>query len=146
MILLDANLLIYAVNKDLPEHKRARTWWEEALSGAGAVGLPWVSLTAFLRICTNSRIFANPLSSEQALAFVGEWLDRPNVGTIVPGVGHWAILRNLVRQTGIAGNLTTDAHIAALALEHGCTVCSADNDFKRFPGVAHINPLTDVGR
>ena len=146
MILVDANLLIYAVNKDLPEHKRARLWWEEALSGVGAVGLPWVSLMAFLRICTNSRIFENPLSPEQALAFIDEWLDRPNVSMVVPGVGHWAILKNLIRQTGTAGNLTTDAHIAALALEHGCTVCSADNDFKRFPGVAHINPLANARR
>ena len=146
MILVDANLLIYAVNKDLPEHKRARLWWEEALSGVGAVGLPWVSLMAFLRICTNSRIFENPLSPEQALTFIDEWLDRPNVSIVAPGAGHWAILKNLIRQTGTAGNLTTDAHIAALALEHGCTVCSADNDFKRFPGVAHINPLADARR
>lgn len=146
MILVDANLLIYAVNKDLPEHKRARLWWEEALSGVDDVGLAWMSLMAFLRICTNARIFENPLSPEQALAFIDEWLDRPNVSMVVPGVGHWAILKNLMRQTGTAGNLTTDAHIAALALEHGCTVCSADNDFKRFPGVAHVNPLADARR
>lgn len=146
MILVDANLLIYAVNKDLPQHKQARLWWEGALSGAGAVGLPWVSLMAFLRICTNPRIFENPLKPEQAIAFVDEWVDRPNVSTVSPGARHWKILKNLILQTGTAGNLTTDAHIAALALEQGCTICSADNDFKRFPGVAHINPLTDVRR
>ena len=146
MILVDANLLIYAVNKDLPQHKQARAWWEQALSGAGAVGLPWVSLMAFLRVCTNPRVFENPLSPEQALTFIDEWLDRPNVSIVAPDAGRWAIVKNLLRQTGTAGNLTTDAHIAALALEHGCTVCSADNDFKRFPGVAHINPLADARR
>jgi toxin-antitoxin system PIN domain toxin len=146
VILVDANLLIYAVNKDLPQHKQARVWWEEALSGAGAVGLPWVSLMAFLRICTNQRIFENPLSPEKATGFLDEWLDRPNVSMVAPGPGHWAILKSLIRQAGTAGNLTTDAHIAALALEHGCTICSADNDFKRFSGVTHINPLADAGR
>lgn len=146
MILVDANLLIYAVNKDLPQHKQARAWWEGALSGAGAVGLPWVSLMAFLRICTNSRIFESPLSPERATGFVDEWLDRPNVSVVTPGPGHWAILKSLIRKAGTAGNLTSDAHIAALALEHGCTICSADNDFKRFSGVTHINPLADTGR
>ncbi len=146
MILVDANLLIYAVNKDLPQHKQARAWWEEALSGTGDVRLPWVSLMAFLRICTNPRVFESPLSPEQATGFIDEWLARPNVSMITPGSGHWAILKSLIRQAGTAGNLTTDAHIAALALEHGCTICSADNDFKRFTGVAHINPLADVRR
>ena len=146
MILVDANLLIYAVNKDLPQHKQARAWWEGAVSGAGNVGLPWVSLLAFLRVCTSPRIFESPLSPEQTAGFIDEWLDRPNVGIVAPGPGHWAILKSLIRQTGTAGNLTTDAHIAALALERGCTICSADNDFKRFPGVTHINPLADVRR
>lgn len=144
MILVDANLLIYAVNKDLPQHKRARAWWEGELTGTGAVGLPWVSLMAFLRICTNPRIFESPLSPERTTGFIDEWLDRSNVSMVAPGPRHWAILRSLIRQVGTAGNLTTDAHIAALALEHGCTICSADNDFKRFPGLAHINPLADV--
>ncbi|MCF8176869.1 MAG: type II toxin-antitoxin system VapC family toxin [Sulfuritalea sp.] len=146
MIVVDANLLIYAVNMNLPQHKQARAWWEGALSGAGDVGLPWVSLMAFLRICTNPRIFESPLSPEQATGFIDEWLDRPNVSAVAPGPAHWAILKNLLRQAGTAANLTTDAHIAALALEHGCTVCSADNDFKRFPGVTHINPLAGTGR
>lgn len=146
MILVDANLLIYAVNKDLPQHRQARGWWEEILSGNSAVGLPWVSLMAFIRICSNPRVFESPLSPEQTTGFVDEWLDRPNVSTVAPGPGHWAILKNLIRQSGTAGNLTTDAHIAALALEHGCTICSADNDFKRFPGVTHINPLAAARR
>ena len=146
MILVDANLLIYAVNKDLPQHRPARAWWEGALSGTGGVGLPWVSLMAFMRVCTNPRIFESPLNPEQATGFIDEWLDRPNVSTVAPGPAHWAILKSLVRDAGTAGNLTTDAHIAALALEHGYTICSADNDFKRFSGVTHINPLADSGR
>jgi toxin-antitoxin system PIN domain toxin len=146
VILVDANLLIYAINKDLPQHKRARAWWEAVLSGSGSVGLPWVSLMAFMRICTSSRIFDNPLSPEHTIAYIDEWLDRPIVSMATPGPGHWAILKSLIRQAGTAGNLTTDAHIAALALEHGCTICSADNDFKRFSGVTHINPLADSRR
>jgi toxin-antitoxin system PIN domain toxin len=146
VILVDANLLIYAVNKDLPQHKQARAWLEQTLSGADAVGLPWVSLMAFLRVCTNPRIFESPLSPEKTMAFIDEWLNRPNVSMVAPGAGHWAILKNLIRQAGTAGNLTTDAHIAALALEHGCAICSADNDFKRFAGVEHFNPLVNPRR
>ena len=142
MILVDANLLIYAVNQDLPQHKQARAWWEQMLSGTAQVGIPWVSLMAFLRICTNPRIFSLPLSPEAAIAYIDEWLDQPPVQLVAPGAGHWAILRNLLQQTGMAANLTTDAHIAALALEQGYSVYSADNDFRRFPGLKHINPLS----
>lgn len=141
MILVDANLLIYAVNLDSPHHKPARVWWENMLSGTAAVGIPWVSLLAFLRLCTNPRVFSCPLAAEQAIAYADEWLAQPPVRLVAPGAAHWAILRNLLTQTGTAGNLTTDAHIAALALEHGCSIYSADNDFRRFPGLKHINPL-----
>jgi toxin-antitoxin system PIN domain toxin len=142
VILVDANLLIYAVNQDLPQHKQARSWWEQTLSGTATVGIPWVSLLAFLRICTNLRIFAQPLSPEAAIAYIDEWLGLPPVRLVAPGTGHWAILRNLLLQTGMAANLTTDAHIAALALEQGYSVYSADNDFQRFPGVKHVNPMS----
>lgn len=142
MILVDANLLIYAVNQDLPQHEQARSWWEQTLSGTTTVGIPWVSLLAFLRICTNPRIFSRPLSPESAIAYADEWLEQPPVRLVAPGAGHWTILRNLLLQTGMAANLTTDAHIAALALEQGYSVYSADNDFQRFPGLKHINPLS----
>lgn len=142
MILVDANLLIYAVNQDLPQHKLARAWWERMLSGTASVGIPWMSILAFLRICTSPRIFSQPLSPEAAIIYVDEWLDQPPVQLVAAGTGHWAILRNLLLQTGMAANLTTDAHIAALALEHGYSVYSADNDFQRFPGLKHINPLS----
>ncbi|MDP2795725.1 MAG: type II toxin-antitoxin system VapC family toxin [Sulfurisoma sp.] len=141
MILVDANLLIYAVNEDLPLHKQAKAWWEKALSGATIIGLPWVSVLAFLRICTNPRVFSRPLTPEQAIAYIDEWLAQPPARLVAPGSGHWPIMRNLLQQAGTAGNLTTDAHIAALALEQGYTVHSADNDFRRFSGLKHINPL-----
>lgn len=142
MILVDANLLIYAVNQDLPQHKQARIWWEQVLSGTATVGIPWVSILAFLRICTNARVFSSPLTPEAAIAYIDEWLDQPSVQLVAPGTGHWAILRNLLLQTGMAANLTTDAHIAALALVQGYSVYSSDNDFRRFPVLKHINPLS----
>lgn len=141
MILLDANLLIYAVNETLPQHAAARAWLEAALSGNEAVGLPWVSVLAFLRITTRGDIFAHPLAPEQAVGYVDEWLQQPFVQSVVAGAKHWSVLRNLLEVSGLAGNLTSDAHLAALALENGATVYSADNDFKRFAGVRHINPL-----
>lgn len=141
MILVDANLLLYAVNRDLTQHRIARSWFEKVLSGSEGVGLPWVVLLAFLRITTGRRIFERPLTVESANAYVDQWLSQPVVTIVVPGIGHWSILRNLLAQTGTGGNLTTDAHIAALALEYGCTVYSSDNDFKRFVGLSHVNPL-----
>ena len=146
MILIDANLLIYAVNLDAHHHRRARRWLEETLSGATSVGLPWICLLAFLRIATRPGILARPLKVNEATGFVESWLNQPFVDPVAPGSHHWPILRNLVRSTGTSGNLTSDAHVAALAIEHGATVCSADHDFKRFPGVNHVNPLEDARR
>lgn len=145
MILVDVNLLIYAVNADSPHHAAARAWWEETLSGTAAVGLPWNVLLAFLRITTRAGIFERPLGAERALAYVDSWLDQPFVRAVVPGPGHWAILRGLLRDAGTAGNLTADAHLAALALEHRCPLYSTDSDFRRFPGVEHCNPLAPGG-
>jgi toxin-antitoxin system PIN domain toxin len=146
MILVDANLLIYAVNSDLPHHARARRWLEKQLSDAASVGLPWVVVLAFLRICTSARVFERPLSLDQATSIMDDWLSLPGVRLIAPGHNHWPVLRELLAATGTAGNLTTDAHIAALAIEHGAIVYAADNGFKRFSGVRHINPLVDGPR
>ena len=143
MTLVDANLLIYAVNADAPHHERARSWLQETLSGATVVGLPWASLLAFVRITTRPGVLKNPMGVDEAIGFVDEWLAQPYVELVVPGAGHWPILRNLLRVSGTGGNLTTDAHLAALAIERGATVCSADYDFRRFPGVEHINPLEE---
>ncbi len=141
MILVNANLLIYTIDADSPRHNPARHWLEETLSGTTRVGLAWIVALAFVRITTRSGIVGNHLPPEQALAYVDSWLEQPFVYTIAPGRHHWPILRNLTLATGTAGNLTSDAHLAALAIEHGCTVYSSDDDFKRFPGIEHVNPL-----
>lgn len=141
MILVDANILIYAVDADSPHHASARRWLEETLSSDTPVALPWVVILAFLRITTRSGILRNPLPSQEALDYVDSWLRQPFVAALGPGENHWAVLRSLLRSSGMAGNLTSDAHVAALALEHGCTIASADNDFRRFAGVTHLNPV-----
>lgn len=142
MILIDANLLIYAIDADSPHHRTARRWLEDTLSGTTQVGFPWIVILAFLRVTTRSTIVRTPLAAEDALDIMATWLQQPYVSTVRPGENHWPVLRNLLQSTGTAGNLTSDAHIAALALEQGYSIYSADNDFKRFPGVTHINPLT----
>lgn len=142
MILVDANLLIYAVNRELPQHAAARRWLEETLSSNQSVGLAWVVILAFLRITTRGDIFERPLAAERALGYAEEWLRQPFVKPVAPGDKHWQVLRNLLQVSGAAGNLTSDAHLAALAIENGATVFSADNDFKRFAGVRHVNPLS----
>ena len=141
MILVDANLLIYAIDRDSPNHAKARRWLEDVLSGTTPLGLAWIVVLAFLRLTTRPGILKRPLALERALEFVDEWLAQPYVQALAPGERHWAVLRNLLKVTGTAGNLTSDAHLAALAIEHGCTVCSSDSDFKRFPGVEHVDPL-----
>lgn len=141
MILVDANVLIYAIDSDSPRHEAARRWVEEAFSGTDPIGLPWVVLLAFLRLVTREAIVRRPLEPERAYAFVDEWLALPLVRAVAPGPGHWAIMRSLLGPLGTAGNLTTDAHIAALALENRARLCTADNDFRRFPGLRVVNPF-----
>ncbi|MDH3403964.1 MAG: type II toxin-antitoxin system VapC family toxin [Acidobacteriota bacterium] len=141
MILVDANLLIYAIDADSPLHRPARRWLEETLSGTTRVGLAWIVALAFVRLTTRAGIVGAPLPPEAALAYVDSWLDQPFVTAVAPGARHWPIFRNLTLATGTAGNLTSDAHLAALAIEHGCAVYSTDNDFKRFAGIEHVNPL-----
>ncbi|MEQ8262078.1 type II toxin-antitoxin system VapC family toxin [Pseudohaliea sp.] len=145
MILVDANLLIYAINRDAPAHRAARSWWESALSGSEGVGLPWIVVLAFLRITTRHGILERPLTADAAIQFVDDWLAQPVVEMVLPRATHWATLRNLLLASGTGGNLTSDAHIAALAMELGATIYSADYDFRRFAGVSHRNPL-EAGR
>ena len=144
MILIDANLLIYAINRDAPHHKAARKWFEKALSSGEHMGLPWICLLAFLRITTRPGILANPLTVEQAAGFVEEWLKQPSVEAVSPGSGHWPILRHLLHSAGTAGNLTSDLHLAAMAIEVGAPIYSADYDFQRFAGLDHVNPLGEI--
>jgi toxin-antitoxin system PIN domain toxin len=141
VILVDVNLLIYAVDTDSPHHARASTWFATLLSGTTAVALAWLVIVAFVRITTHPGIMRRPQTPEQAIDFVDEWLAQPYVTLVAPGENHWPLFRNLLKTTGTAGNLVPDAHLAALAIEHGCPIYSADYDFKRFPGVEHVNPL-----
>lgn len=143
MILLDANLLIYAVDADSPQHGRARRWLEHTLSSDTAVGLPWIVILAFVRITTRPGVLRQQLSAEQAIAFVDQWLEQPYVEMVGPGPAHWPLLKQLLREAGAAGNLTTDAHLAALAIEGGCELASTDHDFRRFAGVRLIDPLAE---
>jgi toxin-antitoxin system PIN domain toxin len=141
VILVDANLLIYAIDSDSPQHGRARPRLERVLSGADPVGSPWIVLLAFIRITAREGIMRRPLPPAAALDHVASWLRQPCVEVTLPGEHHWPILRRLMEATGTAGNLTSDAHIAARALERGAAVCSTDHDFARFPGIRHVNPL-----
>jgi uncharacterized protein len=142
VIIVDANLLIYAVNRDAPLHERARTWLEQSISGRETVGLPWIVLLAFLRLTTRPGLFRRPLSVATALDLIGSWLERESVTLIHPGPRHYQVLRDLLLERGTGGNLTSDAHLAALAIEHGAQLCSLDGDFSRFPRLDWRNPLS----
>jgi uncharacterized protein len=139
--LVDLNLLIYAVDRDAPRHREARQWLERALSDDEPVGLAWVVVIGFLRLVTRAAVMRRPLDPAAAFDLVESWLDWPTVEVVRPGPQHWALLRSLLEPLGTAGNLTTDAHLAALALEHRATLCTADDDFRRFPGVRVHKPL-----
>jgi toxin-antitoxin system PIN domain toxin len=139
--LLDLNLLLYAVDSDAAPHERARAWFEEVLSGTEAVGFAWTVLLGFARISTNPQIYRRPLTSREALDLIDEWLDQPIVKLVEPTVRHAAVLRELLEPLGVGGNLVSDAHLAALAIEHGAELCSRDNDFARFSGLRWVNPL-----
>lgn len=141
MILIDANLLIYAVDADSPQHAAARRWLERLLSSDASVGLPWIVILAFIRITTRAGVLRRQLSTEQAIGFVDDWLAQPYVELVQPGPGHWPHFKKLLAEAGAAGNLTSDAHLAALAIESGCELASTDNDFRRFAGVRFLDPL-----
>jgi len=140
LVIVDANVLVYAVNESMPQHSRARGWLEEALSGHESVGFAWVVLLAFMRIATLPALFPQPLSTSDALGLVDDWLDAGPAVVVHPTVRHAAVLRSLLLEAGTAGNLVSDAHLAALALEHGTRICSFDRDFNRFPGVRVLTP------
>src|SRR5687767_13099219 len=133
MILIDANLLVYARVVSVPPHDSAKTWLDARLSGGAAVGLPWPSLLAFLRLVTNPRIFSNPETTASAWGQVQAWLSCPSVWVPVPTERHRDVLGSLLQAASTRANLIPDAHLAALAIEHGLTLCSSDGDFARFP-------------
>jgi uncharacterized protein len=139
--LIDANLLLYAVDSTAPPHQAARSWLDGELSQAMSIGFAWVALLAFLRISTNPRVYRRPLGTGEALAYVEGWLGQPGCVVLAPGRRHLAILRGLLEPRGAAANLTSDAHLAAIAIEHGAVLCTADRDFARFEGLRWLNPL-----
>jgi toxin-antitoxin system PIN domain toxin len=141
MILVDANLLLYAKIADLPQHRPAAHWFESQLREQPRVGLPWPSLLGFLRISTSPRLFEQPLPVAEAWDQVQEWLALRNVWIPLPTDQHAAIMGDLLVAANAGANLVPDAHLAALALEHGLVVCSSDADFARFPAVRWRNPL-----
>ncbi len=141
MILIDANLLLYAHVGTFREHERAHAWLDERLNGTSRVGLPWPSLLAFLRLVTNPRIFERPEAVADAWEQIENWLGCETAWIPQPTERHAQILSSLLRSTDAHGNLIPDAQLAALALEHGLTLCSTDGDFARFPGLQWTNPL-----
>jgi len=141
LILIDTNLWLYASLRESPQHDAAKIWLEATFNGDEPIALAWNVVLAVLRISTQSRLMLQPLRPAQALELVEGWLQHPLVELVQPGPAHWEVLRLLIEQAGTAGNLSNDAHLAALAIEHNCTLCSADNDFRRFPGLQLINPL-----
>ena len=141
MIVPDLNLLLYAVHKESPKHARAASWLEALLTGDEPVGLPWAVSLGFIRITTNTRVFPMPLPVDVALGLVDAWYDRRIVIAIDPGDQHWRVVRTLLTESGTAANLTSDAHLAALCIERGATLHTADADYGRFKGLRWINPL-----
>lgn len=144
MKLLDVNLLLYAADEASPRHSPAKAWLEDVLSGSETVAFAWVTLLAFVRLSTHPAVFENPSQADEALDLVDGWLDQPCVTVISPTDRHSVVLRELLRPLGTAGNLTTDAHLAALAIEHGALLCSSDTDFGRFSGLRWSDPLSPV--
>jgi toxin-antitoxin system PIN domain toxin len=141
VILVDANILLYAEDSLSGLHQQARKWWDDQLSQTGPVCLCWAVLSAFIRIGTNARVFEKPLSLEQATARVQTWLDQPCTRVIRPTEQHWIIFQEMLTGGQAIANLVPDAHLAALAIEHGCRLASTDSDFARFPKLKWINPL-----
>ena len=141
MIVPDINLLIHAYNSESRVHEAARAWWEGLLNGTRPVGLPWLSMLGFIRIATHRQVLSRPLPASAACARVRSWLAQPCVAVLEPGSRHADILFGLLDHLGTAGNLTTDAHLAALCIEHQAELHSTDADFARFPGLRWRNPV-----
>lgn len=141
MIIPDINLLVYAYNSDAPDHERARLWWEASLSATRPVGLAWAVMLGYLRLMTSRSVLIDPFSPTQAIGHMRSWLERPQVLVVGPGTRHLDLIEELMRAGSAAGQLTTDAHLAALAIEHQAELCSNDSDFGRFPGLRWTDPL-----
>jgi toxin-antitoxin system PIN domain toxin len=143
MILLDANILMYAYDAASSHHAEAQAWLQTTLSDVEPVGLPWQSISAFIRIMTDKRLPGRRFTGREATDFVGEWIEQPNVQILAPGDGHWSIFRRMIVEGQVSGPLVSDAHLAALTIEYGGVLCTADRDFARFPGLRWKNPLAN---
>lgn len=141
MIFPDANLLLYAEDSLSIQHNAVCVWWDAVLSGTAQVNLSWPVINAFIRISTNPRIHEQPLLVEEAIMRVNSWLDQPCVSVVGPTEFHWGIFQTQIKEAGASGNLIADAHLASLAIEHGCILYSTDKDFARFPSLRWINPV-----
>jgi len=141
MILLDANILLYAANRSAPEHESARTWLDTQLSGSARVGFPWPSLLAFVRLATNPTVVRNPASPSAAWKQVREWLDAEVAWIPEATERHRELMGAFLEMPSMTSRLVPDAHLAAIAIGHGLTLCSTDGDFARFPGLTWDNPL-----
>ena len=141
MMLVDANLLLYAEDSLSEQHEPAREWWDEQLSGVKTVCLCWPVITAFIRIGTNARLHRRPLTLKEATERVQSWIDQPCVRVIQPTENHWRIFQQTLRSGNASGNLVSDARLAALAIEHNCRFYSTDAEFSRFPGLKWSNPI-----
>ena len=142
MIIPDINVLVHAYNLDAREHKSARRWWETALKSPRPIGLPWATMLGFIRVSTIPRLTKRPLFPREAVANVRTWLSAPNVQIVIPGEAHAELLFSLLDELGTAGNLTTDAHLAALAIEYNAEIATTDTDFARFRGLRWFNPTS----
>jgi uncharacterized protein len=142
MILVDANILLYAEDSLSAHHEPARAWWDAQLSGSTPVCLCWPVLTGFIRIATNARLHQRPLTLREAVDRVQSWIDQPCVRMIHPTEHHWDILQRMLHDGNATANLVSDAHLAALAVEHNCRLCSSDADFARFPKLNWHNPIS----
>lgn len=144
MKLPDANVLLYALDDTSARHAGARAWLDASMSGSEEIGFAWVVLLAVLRLTTKPAVFAHPLRPREAFDIVDEWLTQPCALVVHPTVRHSALIRGFLTAAGTAGNLTTDAHLAALSVEYGAAICSYDTDFSRFPGVTLTDPDSDL--
>ena len=144
MIVLDVNLLIYAYDTTCNEHKKALEWLNEVFSSDEIIGLPWQTISAFLRILTYPGAFGERFTMEQALAIIDQWMELPQVRTMPPGEAYWRLFREMLVKGDVRGKLTTDAALAATTIENGGVLYTNDRDFARFPGLRWVNPLLEV--
>jgi len=141
VIVVDANLLIYSYDTESPHHKKSRAWVEKIFSDIEPVGLPWQTVSAFLRVITNRRLPGSRLTVEQAIEIVEAWLEQPNIRIIVAGDDHWSVLKRMIMEGRASGPLVSDAELVALTVEYGGVLYTSDRDFARFPGLRWKNPL-----